>query len=316
MTAFATTETVSDYARYDFRALWVGREKVTEVERWILTNALRDGDCRRVLEVGTGFGRLLGALTNLSPEVVATDFDAEGLARVPVLEGAAGPFRIAANVYHLPFGDGAFTAATMVRVYHHLAEPGRALREIARVLRDGGRALVSYNPKPSVGTLVNDVQRALHPSRGVGFRSITFAAGPTALEPDPFPVYVAGRREFRSSVAAAGFSCEQEVGSGIEEYYLMRYVPARWFVRLGSALARAPAFPMRFALLVKPGRDPGPLKTSEELLACPKCRAPQPEWNSNVELRCDGCSFEGARRGQVLDLRYVPEGVRRWEAPA
>lgn len=313
MNAFATTEAVSDYSRFNFRALWPGREKVTEVERAILSVALRNEGCRRILEVGTGFGRLLGALTELAPEVVATDFDLGELSRMPAIAVARGPLRVAANVYHLPFVDGAFSAATMVRVYHHLAQPDQALAEIARVLRPGGRLVISYNPKPSLGTFVNDVQRALHRSDRVRYRSITFAAGPVVLEPDPFPVYVSGRKEFARSVARAGLEIREEVVSGLEEYYLMRHVPARWFVRVGTVFGRAPGFPMRFAVVTKPGADSVGLPPLGELLACPRCRLPHPGWATSFDLRCGDCSFEGTRKGQVLDLRYVPEGTPRWE---
>lgn len=42
----------------------------------------------------------------------------------------------------LPIDDGALDAATLSLVLHHLADPGEALRETARVLRPGGRILV------------------------------------------------------------------------------------------------------------------------------------------------------------------------------
>jgi ubiquinone/menaquinone biosynthesis C-methylase UbiE len=42
----------------------------------------------------------------------------------------------------LPIDDGRVDAAVMVLVLHHAAEPEAVLREMARVLRPGGRALV------------------------------------------------------------------------------------------------------------------------------------------------------------------------------
>jgi len=308
-------EQISDYARFDFEALWPGREKVTQVEGAILAAALRSGDRRRVLEVGTGFGRLLGVLTELAEEVVTTDFDLAGLSRLPSTGTDRNSLRVACNVYHLPFVGGSFSSASMIRVYHHLSEPVVALREVARVLRPGGRLLISYNPKPSVGTLVNDIQRAIHPSREAPFRSITFSAGRTSLHPDPFPVFVAGRRDFVQSTAAAGLHRGPEVVSGLEEYYFMRHIPAHWFVRIGTALGRAPAFPMRFALVTKPGADSASLPKLGEVLACPRCGTPHPDWGTADALECGHCPFVGRRHDAVLDLRYVPEGATRWEAP-
>ncbi len=307
-------ENVSDYSRFDFRALWKGRDRVTEVEREIVRRALATADRRRVLEVGTGFGRLLGTLAEIGDEVVATDFDHRTLGALPEDLGRTAPLRVAANLYHLPFVSGAFSSASMVRVYHHLSDPRAALAELGRVLTGGARALLSYNPKPSVGTFVNDIQRAIHPVTSGRFRSITFARGSVELEPDPFPVYVADRSSFDRHVRAAGFRPRGEVVSGLEEYYLMRFVPAELFLRIAAAFGNAPLFPMRFALLETPGSPAARLPPLDAILACPKCRGAIDFPSREGPLVCGACGFAGRREGPVIDLRYVPEGTRRWEA--
>ena len=43
----------------------------------------------------------------------------------------------------LPFRDGAFDAAVHIVTIEHLSEPARALAEIARTLRPGGRLLIA-----------------------------------------------------------------------------------------------------------------------------------------------------------------------------
>jgi ArsR family transcriptional regulator len=42
----------------------------------------------------------------------------------------------------LPVDDGRLDAATVMLVLHHVAEPQRALAEVARVLKPGGRVVV------------------------------------------------------------------------------------------------------------------------------------------------------------------------------
>ena len=49
---------------------------------------------------------------------------------------------VVADLTSLPFRNGAFEAALNIVVLEHVPEPARALREIARVLRPGGRLLI------------------------------------------------------------------------------------------------------------------------------------------------------------------------------
>lgn len=313
MTATAFHEALVDYSGFDFPRLWEGREIVSTVERTVVGQALSGGDRRRILEVGTGFGRLLGTLVELGQEVVATDFDAAALERVPGRAIAHGVTRVAANLYHLPFVERAFTAATLVRVHHHLLDPTAALTEIGRVLQGSSRLVVSYQPRPSVGTLVGDVQRALRPPAEGRLPSVSFTRGPIVLASRPFPIRSAGRRQFEEESRAAGFEVRSVVGTGFEEYApLRRFGPDR-FVRIGAALGRAPAFPTRFTILEKTGAPSEDLPARTEMFACPRCRDPRPDWSRGTTLRCDRCGYEGARRGAVLDFRYVPPDVRRWQ---
>ncbi|EQD75987.1 Methyltransferase type 11 domain protein, partial [mine drainage metagenome] len=300
-------EAVSDYARFDFRALWRGRARVTEVERRILREALTRVRPDRTLEVGTGFGRLLPEIEAIAPEVVACDFDRDALA------GLTGPaptdstrWRVAANVYHLPFRDGAFSAASMVRVYHHLEAPARALGELRRVLAPKGRLFLSYVPRPSIGTLVHDVRWAIRRRGETPFRSVTFRRGRHALPPQPFPVYVDGRSAFERLRADAGFRTVGVWANGFEEFALARRLPADLFVRLGSGWAAAPGFPQRFVLLERDDRAPSDAKLPAEFLACPRCGFDLPGAPSEAPMGCGRCGWTGTRAGGVLDLRYVP----------
>lgn len=313
MTASGGTEEIVDYSGFDFAGLWKGRDRVSEVERSIVARAFPRKDRLRLLEVGTGFGRLLGSLTAVGREVVTTDLDLGSLERLRLDDTAPPVVRVAANLYHLPFAEGSFTGATMVRVHHHLLDPSAALSEVARVLRGGSSLIISYQPTPSLGTLVLDVQRALTASRTEPFRSVTFARRPIVLTPHPFPIRAAPRREFGREAARAGFSCESEVGTGFEEYSPLRWIRAESFVRLGTNLGRAPAFPTRFVRAVKVGSAEGPLPPLSAIFACPRCRCPQPDWGEVARPECESCHFAGGRRGSVLDLRFSPPRARRWE---
>lgn len=73
--------------------------------------------------------------------------------------GAASGVDAVCDVHHLPFGGGNFANVVGVDVLHHFERPGRALAEIARVLRPGGRCLLI---EPWAGPLGWFVYRFLH----------------------------------------------------------------------------------------------------------------------------------------------------------
>lgn len=96
-----------------------------------------------ILEVGCGTGALAARMaTELSARVVAVDQSP----RMVELTCALGVDARVADVQSLPFGDGEFECVVAAWVLYHVEDVGRALDEIVRVLRRGGRlvAATSY----------------------------------------------------------------------------------------------------------------------------------------------------------------------------
>jgi ubiquinone/menaquinone biosynthesis C-methylase UbiE len=99
---------------------------------------------RRVLDAGCGPGFYAEALVARGAEVVAFD---QSPTMVDLARKRLGP-RVAVRVHDLAapldwIGDGSFDAALMALVIHHLDDRVAALREIHRVLRPGGRLVIS-----------------------------------------------------------------------------------------------------------------------------------------------------------------------------
>ena len=100
---------------------------------------------RRILDAGCGSGPLFAALRDRG--AIVTGFDAStGMleqARRRLGDGAA--LQVAALGSPLPFPDGAFDDVIASLVLHYLEDWGPALAELRRVLKPGGRLIVSVD---------------------------------------------------------------------------------------------------------------------------------------------------------------------------
>jgi SAM-dependent methyltransferase len=96
----------------------------------------------RLLEVGPGTGAFAArCAAELRCHIVAVDASADMVAatRVRGVEAVLG------DVQSLPFDDGAFDAALAAWMLYHVPDRDRALGELARVLRPGGRLIAITN---------------------------------------------------------------------------------------------------------------------------------------------------------------------------
>jgi ArsR family transcriptional regulator len=94
-------------------------------------------------DLGCGTGPVSEALAPFVGQVIAVD-DSEAML-ASARERLAGVSNVElrlGELESLPIEDSRLDAATLVLVLHHLADPEKVLREVARVLRPGGRLLV------------------------------------------------------------------------------------------------------------------------------------------------------------------------------
>ena len=105
----------------------------------------------RVLDIATGSGHTAFALAPHVRAVVGVDLTVEMLTQAAGLRAARGLANVElalADVHHLPFADAVFDIVTCRRAAHHFSSIVAAVREMRRVLRDGGRLVIDDRSVP------------------------------------------------------------------------------------------------------------------------------------------------------------------------
>lgn len=131
----------ASYARWRARALG----QITDrLEADTLLKLLGPVAHQRVLDVGCGDGAFAAALASRGAAVTAIDSDPSMVTAARERAARSSPSFTVASGYAeaLPCADGTFDAVVAVTVLCFVSEADRAVAEMARVLRPGGRLVI------------------------------------------------------------------------------------------------------------------------------------------------------------------------------
>jgi ubiquinone/menaquinone biosynthesis C-methylase UbiE len=131
----------------------------------------------RALDVATGAGHTALALAPHVAEVIALDITPEMLAETALNASRRrlGNVRVQSGAAEaLPFADASFDIVTVRTAPHHFADIERAVREMARVTRAGGRVVVVDTIVPEDDALdreINAIELLRDPSHVRNYRA-------------------------------------------------------------------------------------------------------------------------------------------------
>ena len=150
----------------DYRAIWDRKPVLRAIYEDIYARMRAAAKPGLILEIGGGSGNF----KQTAPETVSTD-----LVHAPWLDCVC-------DAQRLPFPDLAFSNVVMVDVLHHIESPVRALREIQRVLKPGGRLIFC---EPAITLLSAVFYRLFHPEP-FDLSADPLVEGPISAGKDPW----------------------------------------------------------------------------------------------------------------------------------
>jgi ubiquinone/menaquinone biosynthesis C-methylase UbiE len=292
---------VCDYEGSDYQAsFWEqgGREYEDRAEAVALRRLLpASGDL--LLELGAGAGRNTPRYGGFR-RIVLLDFSLSQLEQAQSRLGASEKYvYVAADVYHLPFLDGLFDAATMIRVLHHMSDAPRALSGVRDVLKPGAVFILEFANKRNLKSILRYWlgRQSWNPfsREAVEFARLNFDFHP---------------RQVEQWLEELGLRVDRKLAvSNLRVGILKRFIPLQVLVLVESALQPTGRFwqltPSVFF------RTHGGSSTSQDLepganpirmFKCPQCQRAELT-DAGEQLICGNCGARWAKTHGIYDFR-------------
>jgi ubiquinone/menaquinone biosynthesis C-methylase UbiE len=292
------TPPVCNYEGSDYqKSFWEqgGRAYEDAAEEIALERLLPNGG-GRLLELGAGAGRNTPRYKGFD-QITLVDFSLTQLQQARERLGESLQYRyVAADIYHLPFGECQFEAATMIRTLHHMLDAPLALRKVYSCLKPNAVFILEYANKLNLKAILryalmlqNWSPFSLEP---VEFAELNFDFHPKAI---------------RNWLQETGFRLERQLTvSHFRMQILKRLFPTRFLASLDSAASMTGEWwqlsPSVFTRSVVAGKsiDTG---VASEFFRCPVCESALPD--SPPELICPDCGKHYPVVGGIYDFRSV-----------
>ena len=296
-----STPPVCNYENSDYQtSFWDkgGREYEDRTEAIALKRLLPKSG-RLLLELGAGAGRNTPRYLGFD-RIVLLDYSRTQLEQAQQRLGKSDKYiYVAADAYRLPFIDGLFDAATMIRTLHHMADAPKALGQVKNVLGSGGVFILEFanklNLKAILRYLLGRQKWSPFTLEPVEFAKLNFDFHPKAV---------------RNWLNDLGFTIEKTLTlSHLRSGLLKRIVPTVILVFFDSLFQWTGAWwqytPSVFVRVKIIGQAASPLHSQDNILSyfkCPDC-SHSPLIDKKNHLECSGCGKKWVVKDGIYDFR-------------
>jgi len=138
-----------DFFDYDYSQYWKVRQYEDSSEKHLLEKIFNRKKGTWFIDIGGSYGRLTPTYYNSYSNPVILDYSLRTLQKnyAVIKERFPNIEMIAANAYHMPFRDNTYDGGLMVRVLHHISEPGEYYKELKRVMHNGSSYVQEFANK-------------------------------------------------------------------------------------------------------------------------------------------------------------------------
>ncbi len=246
-----------------------------------------------MLELGAGAGRNTPRY-HAYQRVVLVDYSRTQLEQAVKRLGENPRYVfVAADVYRLPFVDGLFDGATMIRVLHHMQQPQQALAAIRRTMREDATFILEFANKRNIKAILRYLLRKqtwnpfeLAP---VEFAELNFDFHPKAI---------------RTYLKQAGFKVQRALAlSHFRLGLFKRLVPHKLLVWMDSMLQWTGSFCQYTPSIFLKTRAVGNAgaQHGQGFFRCPVCEAPLLE--AAADITCPQCQRVWQFKDGIYDFR-------------
>ncbi len=287
---------VCDYEGSDYQEqFWESGERLYEdrVEGVALRKLLPPMG-KRMLEVGAGAGRNVTRYSGFQ-HITLVDYARSQLELAQERLGREDRYLfVVADAYHLPFAEGVFDCATMIRTLHHLVDPLLALQQIGNVLQSGEVFILEFANKRNLKAILRWMVRRQdwNPFRR---GPIEFATLNYNFHPE----------DIRTWLGEAGFKVERQLTvSHFRLAWLKRWVPLKLLVGLDSILQGSGKWWQYTPSVFIRSMAAGERKSlgASAFWRCPVCGSLALE-EGEKGLICQGCARIWSFRDGIYDFR-------------